>query len=294
MIIIFSLLCVLYLLFPLNLVCFAEEPQWSETVISIPNEGHEIPASVCLPAGEEPFPAVVMLHGTGANRNESNNAYQTAAHILAEKYGIATIRIDFMGCGDSAEDYFGYTFESAVSDAAAAAEYMQSLDVVSSEQIGVLGWSQGGTDALLCASRRPELFKSIVTWAGAPDLNLDVIFTGEQYREAKENGFYVLNFDWREPADVSLQWCEDVLNTDVLGEFAENYSGPVLAIQGSEDTTVDPVWCRRIAEASQNPASNALYIEGMDHTFNVFVEKDLHSLHTAIDATGEFFSSTLK
>ena len=32
----------------------------------------------------------------------------------------------------------------------------------------------------------------------------------------------------------------------------------------------------------------------MDHTFNVFTEEDLHSLYTAIDATGEFFAATLK
>ena len=274
-------------------VCFAEA-EWSESVISIANGDHEIPAAVCLPAGDGPFPAVVMLHGTGSDRDSPNGSYRETAHLLAEKYGIATIRIDFMGCGDSAADYFGYTFESAVSDASAAAEYMQSLTEIDSDKIGVLGWSQGGTDALLCASRRPELFKSVVTWAGAPDLRLDAIFTQEQYKEAQKNGFYVLNFDWREPAKVSLQWCEDVLNTDVLGEFAENYSGPVLAVQGTEDTTVDPVWCARIAEASKNPASDSFYIDGMDHTFNVFAEEDLHSLLTAVDATGEFFGRTLK
>ena len=283
-----SLICVL-----MN-SCFAQTPEWTETQIFIPNGDHEIPATVCLPEGEGKFPAVVMLHGTGSSRDDPNGSYRETAHILAGKYGLATIRIDFMGCGDSAADYFGYTFESAVSDASVAAEYMLSLNEIDSEKIGVLGWSQGGTDALLCAARRPELFKSVVTWAGAPDMRIDGIFDENKYEEAKENGFYVLNFDWREPVKVSLRWCEDVMHTDVLSEFAAGYTGPVLAIHGKEDTTVDPIWSEKIAAASKNNASRAFFIDNMDHTFNVFTEEDLHSLKTAINASGEFFSITFK
>ena len=55
----------------------------------------------CLPAGEGPFPAVVMLHGTGSTKDEAGDGYKAAAPVLAEKYGIATIRIDFPGNGDS-------------------------------------------------------------------------------------------------------------------------------------------------------------------------------------------------
>ena len=95
-----------------------------------------------------------MLHGTGSNRDEAGNGYKMAAPVLAEKYGIATVRIDFMGSGDSTADYTGYTFESAVSDAVAAANYAQDARTTSTrEHIGVMGWSQGGTDALLCAAR---------------------------------------------------------------------------------------------------------------------------------------------
>ena len=70
-------------------------------------------------------------------------------------------------------------------------------------------------------------------------------------------------------------------------------SGPVLAIHGKEDTTVDPEWSNKIVAASKNEASKTYFIEGMDHTFNVFSEEDFHSLYNAVDATGEFFKSTL-
>ena len=291
---IFVPLFVLCLLYTLMSSCFAQGPEWTETQIFIPNGDHEIPATVCLPEGEGKFPAVVMLHGTGSSRDESMDAFRKAARIFAEEYGLATIRIDFMGSGESKADYRGYTFASAVSDASAAAEYMQTLDKVDPGQIGVLGWSQGGLNALLCAARRPELFKSVVTWAGAPDMRIDGIFDESKYKEAKENGFFVMDLGWREPLNASLQWCEDVMNTNVLAEFAAGYTGPVLAIHGKEDTTVDPIWSEKIAAASKNNASRAFFIDGMDHTFNVFAEADLHSLFTAVDAAGEFFAKTLK
>ena len=269
------------------------EEKYTETDVTIPGENYDIPATVCLPAGEGPFPAVVMLHGTGSTRDEAGDGYKYAAPVLAEKYGIATIRIDFPGNGDSTADYMLYTYKSAVADAKAAAEYMAGLENIDGDAIGVMGWSQGGTDALLACAWEPETFKSLVTWAGAPDMMADGFFSEEDYEEAKANGFFVMEFDWREDLNVSLEWCDEVANTDVLAEFSAGYDGPVLAIAGTEDTTVDPVWSEKIAAASANEKSGTYFIEGMDHTFNVFAEEDLHSLYEAADATGAFFADTL-
>ena len=269
----------------------AETPGYVETVVSIDAGDHQIPATVCMPTAEGIYPAVVMLHGTGSNRDEAGGGYAYAAPVLAEKYGVATIRIDFMGNGDSTADYTGYTFESAVADAVAAAEYIAAQENIDGEHIGVMGWSQGGTDALLSAGQHPEIFKAVVTWAGAPDLS-DML-PDELYAEAQQNGYFTMEFDWRDSLNVSLQWCEDVKNVNVLDVFT-GFDGPVLAIHGTEDTTVDPDWSYKIAGTSTTEASGTCFIEGMDHTFNVFSEEDLHSLYTAIDATGEFFAATLK
>lgn len=279
-----------------GIVAFAQaedHPGYTEEVISIDAGDHTIPATLTLPTAEGKHPAVVMLHGTGSNREEAGNGYQKAAPILAEKYGIATIRIDFMGNGDSTADYKDYTFTSAVADAVKAAAYVTALDAVDGSHLGVMGWSQGGTIALLAAGRHPELFSAVVTWAGAPNMYEDGFPSKEQVAEAEKNGFFVLDFEWRTPLEVSLQWCQEVMNTDVLKEFSA-FTGPVLAIHGDQDTSVNPEYSNKIVAASSNPASSVQMMEGMDHTFNVFAEEDFASLMKAIDFTGAFFQAQLK
>lgn len=260
------------------------------TVISA--DGTAVPATVATPVNAKNAPGIVMLHGTGSSRDEAGNGYKMAAPVLAGEYGITSIRIDFRGNGDSKADYMNYTFKTAVEDAVAAAKYLGGLDSVDASHIGVMGWSQGGTDALLAAGEHSDIFKCVVTWAGAPDLS-DML-SDEDYAAAKKDGYFTMKFDWRSDLKVSLQWCEDVKNTDVLKVFKDGYKGPVLAIAGKLDTTVDPEWANKIVATSSNKASATHFIDGMDHTFNVFSEADFHSLMDAVNATGTYFQANLK
>ena len=181
-----AILLAMVLCMGLTAAC-AEEAGYVETVVTIDAGDHQIPATICAPTAEGVYPAVVMLHGTGSSRDEAGNGYKMAAPVMAEKYGIVTIRFDFMGSGESTADYANYNYTTAVADAVACAEYVGAMENVDADKIGVMGWSQGGTNALSCAGRRPDVFKSVVTWAGAPDLGL--LMTDELYEEAKANGF---------------------------------------------------------------------------------------------------------
>lgn len=111
---------------------------------------HDIPATLTMPVSataDAKVPAVVMLHGTGSNRDEAGMGYAMAAPRMAAD-GIATLRIDFMGNGDSTASYTDYNYTSAIIDAKAAADYLAGLETVDADNLGVMGWSQGGTDAL--------------------------------------------------------------------------------------------------------------------------------------------------
>lgn len=258
----------------------------AEEDVMIDGPSWQIPATITLPDGEGPFPFVVMFHGTGSDRHEAGGGYDLLAPKLAEA-GIASARFDFAGSGDSPEDYIHYTFSSGVADGNAVIAYMQGLDAIAPDRVGVLGWSQGGTVAMLTAARNPAI-RSLVTWAGALDM---ANFAADQYEDAVENGFTVLAFDWREPLNLSLEWYEEARGTDVAAELS-GYDGAVLALAGSLDDVVPPAQAEAIVDAAPTEAKRAVAIEGADHTFNIF-SGDMAKFDELAQETVAWFQNTL-
>ena len=279
------------------------KPTYVETVVSIPvaaQDGipaHEIPATLTLPVSaskDAKFPGVVMLHGTGSNRDEAGMGYALAAPRMAAD-GIATLRIDFMGNGDSTASYRDYNYTSAVIDAKAAADYLAGLETVDGGNLGVMGWSQGGTDALLAAEAHPDTFQAVVTWSGALELNGASLFAGtsfeDAYAQAKKEGFYTMTFDWREPLELGERWFQEVAETNILKVTAD-IKAPILAINGKDDTTVTPDNAEKIVKAAANADSQLLLVDNCDHTYNVF-SGDFTALYQTVDATAAFFQAQL-
>lgn len=271
----------------LEITTEAISESFTKITASINNREHKIPAIITMPKGSGNFPAVVMLHGTGSDKNEAGNGYVLAAAELA-KAGIASIRIDFIGNGESKEDYIYYNYSSAISDANAAIEYMSKMKNIDPKRIGIMGWSQGGTIAMLTAGENPSV-KSIVTWAGAPDLS--TMLGEKEYEVAKKDGYYTMEFDWRPSLKVGLKWFEDLYRTDVLKVLSSS-NAPILAINGMKDDVVDPINASKIVKASKNEASMKLLLENADHTFNIFTG-DMTDANKLISETVEWFRKTL-
>ena len=246
---------------------------------------HTIPGILTLPVGEGPFPAVVMLHGTGSNKNEAGGGYDLAAPAMA-KAGIASLRIDFVGSGDSTASYADYCYTSANLDAKAAADYLAGLEAVDGDKIAVMGWSQGGTNALLAAAAFPETFHAVVTWSGALDLSGIFSDFDAAYAAARKNGSVELTFEWRDSLPVGLRWFEEVKAIDVLTETAK-ISAPVLAINGDLDDVVPMANAESIAETAQN--GTLCIIEGADHTYNIFTG-DTSAMEKTIQAGIDFLT----
>lgn len=279
------------------------KPTYVETVVSIPvaaQDGipaHEIPATLTLPVSaskDAKVSGVVMLHGTGSNRDEAGMGYALAAPRMAAD-GIATLRIDFMGNGGSTASYRDYNYTSAVIDAKAAADYLAGLETVDGGNLGVMGWSQGGTDALLAAEAHPDTFQAVVTWSGALELNGASLFAGtsfeDAYAQAKKEGFYTMTFDWREPLELGERWFQEVAETNILKVTAD-IKAPILAINGKDDTTVTPDNAEKIVKAAANADSQLLLVDNCDHTYNVF-SGDFTALYQTVDATAAFFQAQL-
>lgn len=257
-----------------------------ETVMIKGNE-RDIPTIITLPEGAGPFPFVVMYHGTGSDKHEAGGGYDLLAPKLAAA-GIASARFDFAGNGESAADYKDYTFSSGVADGEAVIAHMRELDQIADDRLGLVGWSQGGTIAMLTASRDASV-KSLVTWAGAVDMWTHY---GETYMaEAEKNGFAVMEFDWRPALNLSLAWLNEAKSTDVAAELA-NYKGALLAVAGEKDVTVLPAVADTVVAAAGSADKKKSIIPGADHTFNIF-SGDMSAVDTLIAETVAQFKSTL-
>ncbi|NMD38347.1 MAG: alpha/beta fold hydrolase [Christensenellaceae bacterium] len=255
----------------------------AEEVVSIEGGGWNIPATICMPEGEGPFPLVVMYHGTGSNREEAGNGYKMLAPLLAEK-GIASVRFDFVGNGDSTASYRHYTLTSGVRDGRRVIDYMLEKPEIDPDKIGVIGWSQGGTVAMLTAAWYDDI-KALVTWAGATDLMHNF---GSMYEEAEQNGFAKMEFDWREPLELSLAWFDEARDIDVAHELS-NYTGAIFVLAGENDTVVPLETMEEITSNTGSKYIASEIIKDADHTFNVFSDPELKAYKELAEKTVNFF-----
>lgn len=261
---------------------------YTEQDIMIDAGDHQIPATLTVPQGAEgeTFPAVVMLHGNGSTRHEAGNAYDYTAPEMA-KAGIATIRYDYIGNGDSTEDYIDFTYDKGIADAICCYEYLKGVEAVDIERVGIMGWSQGGRLTLLTAARN-DVFKSALTWAGAFEQKDE----SAEYQIALENGYYEVVYDWREPLKQSPAYYECAMGIDYHKEAA-NIEVPYLIIQGTDDTSVVPETALEIQKALvSSPNAPIYWVENCDHTFNVF-SGDTSALEETTAATITWFLATL-
>lgn len=262
--------------------------------VEITKDDYVIPGVLTLPEVKdgEKYPAVIMLHGTGSNKDEVANQYVELAKELAEN-NIASIRIDFAGTGDSARDYSEYTISGAIDDAEQALAFLQGNENIDPERIGVLGYSQGGLIAIEFASRNDSI-KSLATWAGTTSMAYYVEDHKDVYEAAKASedgyaemdlGFIKLNF--------SKDWFEEALVTDGL-ESIPNYKGSLLAINGAIDDVVVPETAEKIVEAATSSEDASVeIIEDADHLFRAFDEVPHPATKGVRDVTVSWFAEKL-
>ena len=262
-----------------------------EITIFINAGDHKIPAIVTIPKEasiNNKVPAVIMLHATGADKNGAGDGFKDIAPQFAAA-GIACIRIDFMGSGESTEDYAKYSFSTALIDIDVTVDYLLSLGIIDSKRLGVLGWSQGGTDALLAAARN-DTFVSVMTWAGS--INLGHLLVDDQMRvDAQKQGYAILNFSFGGSAHLGKQWIDEVDSTNVLEKVSE-IKAPIYAIAGTKDTVVPPQAATDIINASKNKDSKKYIIENADHIFNLY-SGDRTTYEVLCKETINWFKKTL-
>ena len=130
-------------------------PYQSEDVrYANPEAGIELAGTLTLPEGEGPFPAVALITGSGAQDRDQALMGHRPFLVLSDhltRAGIAVLRSDDRGVGESGGDFDTATSWDFAGDAHAAVTYLRSRPEVDPEAVGLVGHSEGGLIAPMVA-----------------------------------------------------------------------------------------------------------------------------------------------
>jgi fermentation-respiration switch protein FrsA (DUF1100 family) len=130
--------------------------------------GNTLAGTLTIPPGKGPFPAVLLISGSGPNdRDETvfgHKPFLVLSDYLTRK-GIVVLRADKRGIGKSTGDLAKATTADFASDAEAGVAYLKSRPEADPRRIGLIGHSEGGTIAPMVAAGDPGV-RFIVLMAG--------------------------------------------------------------------------------------------------------------------------------
>jgi uncharacterized protein len=153
-----------------------QEPQppfpYTQEEVTYQNGDIRLAGTLTMPPGDGPFPAVVLITGSGAqNRNEELLGHKPFL-ILADhltRAGIAVLRSDDRGVGGSTGSVSDATTEDFAGDALAGVHFLQAHKGIAKDRVGLLGHSEGGLIAPLAASRSTDVaFIILLAGPGLP------------------------------------------------------------------------------------------------------------------------------
>ncbi len=150
---------------------------------------NHLAGTLSVPNGKGPFPAVVLISGTGHNTRDEDVWGHKVFLVLADalnRDGIAVLRYDKRGVGGSSGDYDAATTADFNSDAQAAVNWLRTQSEIDATRIGMLGHSEGGIIAsAVAAADRTVAF--VVMIAG-PCIRGDKLFVLQSVMTAKAYG----------------------------------------------------------------------------------------------------------
>ena len=246
----------------------------SEEAVTIDTPLGPVIGTLETPAGD-PAPVVLLFHGFTGVRDElpvantDEGVFSRTARLLAEQ-GIASLRIDFRGSGESPGAFADTTFEGQVADGLAAIDWLEANAAVDGQRLAVIGWSQGGLVATAVAGRsdKPD---ALVLWAAVanPEESFGGIVGAETLAKGLEAGDAALpvTLPWGAVVELKRGFFEGVTTFDPPAELA-SYAGPLFIAHGTKDTTVLPAAVDTFLAAHEG--EEAKRIADMDHVFNAF------------------------
>lgn len=146
--------------------------------------GITLAGTLTMPEGDGPFPAAVLITGSGPQDRDESLLGHKPFWVLADfltKHGIAVLRYDDRGVGKSTGTFSSATSADFATDANAAIDYLRTRSEINPDAIGFIGHSEGGVVAPLAASiRKNDHIAYIVFLAGPGTPMVDLLLDQTQ------------------------------------------------------------------------------------------------------------------
>lgn len=136
------------------------------------NAGVTLAGTLTIPRGDGPFPAVLLICGSGPHDRDETVMGHKPFLVLSDyltRHGIAVLRSDKRGIGQSGGVYATATMADFASDAAAGIAFLKSVPEVNGKRIGLVGHSEGAVVAPMVAANHNEVaFVVLLAGSGVP------------------------------------------------------------------------------------------------------------------------------
>lgn len=264
------------------------EMQQVETreAITLENHGEKIFGILHRPLVSGRVPAVVICPGFAGNKCGKFRIFVTLGKELA-KLGIAVLRFDYRGAGDSEGEFRDLTLEGKTSDTIKCLEFLANDPQIDPERLGLLGRSLGGVIAVLTA-RRYSNIKSLALWAP--------VFKSDPWQELWES--FKSHHKGNTQHDLLHNLPPNVPNLEFLRQFfkldlereLEGLKGiPLLHIHGEQDHVVK-IEHAKDYEKARIGLDNTRFVQlpRSDHDFS-----DVSEQNIAIQETCQWYQRTL-
>ena len=237
----------------------------AESDVIINGDHGRLAAILRTPDNRLSYPLVMLLHGFSSNKK---TRLLTSLAAALEKEGIASIRFDFNGHGDSDGEFQDMTIVNEITDAEKVYEYTSRLPGVTS--VSVVGHSQGGLVASMLAGYLGlDKIKSVVLMAPAAMLHDNAVagmLFGVRFDALRLPEYVIVLGKYK----IGRRYIETAQRLNVYATAAK-YKGPVLIIHGTYDRVVPYMYGQRYKETYQN--ADLVLLNGFDHGFTQNIGK---------------------
>jgi len=218
-------------------------------------DGLTIKGVAYIPDGIEKAPTVIISHGFNGSYASNIEYAETLAEI-----GIASYTFDFCGRStDSTSD--GSMLEMSVltevADLIAVIDTIKTLDFVDTDNIFLLGRSQGGFVSALTAAQRADDIQGMVLFYPAFVIQTMVRDTYRNTGKLPEQASIM-------GATIGKRYYEDALKVDAYSDI-QGYTRDVLIIHGDKDSVVPLSYSEDAARAYAS--AELIVLEGAGHGF---------------------------